>query len=408
MANEVYANGREIACKAASGKTVAAFPDTCLSPPSSPAGPVPIPYPNTAYASDTTNGSTTVMISGKEVMLKDKSVFKKSTGNEAATKSLGMGVVTHTIQGEASFTSWSMDVKIEGQNVDRHLDTTINNEQCFPSNTGPWPYVDAQAVAPGGPCHEEAKRAQDACKNTPDPCAELGASKPIQKKRSPSAAALADKAAAEDCVAAQRCFLQPYDADKSKCCYPQTGHHLIEASALFEDGRGGAGDKPLKGVNTGTKKYDENEAPCVCAEGTFQYNGTHGLMHTLQSAEAAKLPTASLALEGGGSTAKQFHKTTFKGAKTNGINAMKKVFPESYCGADCLEKQLDNYHNQCGLKDDTEVKGVTTGNFAPADVEYAEAEIRRRTTEILQDRMTSPASADALAESLGLPTFPFR
>jgi hypothetical protein len=54
------------------------------------------------------------------------------------------------------------------------------------------------------------------------------------------------------------------------------------------------------------------------------------------------------------------------------------------------------------------VKGVTTGNFAPADVEYAEAEIRRRTTEILQDRMTSPASADALAESLGLPTFPFR
>ena len=62
------------------------------------------------------------MISGKEIMLKDASVFKKSTGNEAATKSLGMGVVTHTIQGEASFVSWSMDVKIEGQNADRHLD----------------------------------------------------------------------------------------------------------------------------------------------------------------------------------------------------------------------------------------------------------------------------------------------
>ena len=43
------------------------------------------------------------MISGKEIMLKDASVFKKNTGNEAATKSLGMGVVTHTIQGEASF-----------------------------------------------------------------------------------------------------------------------------------------------------------------------------------------------------------------------------------------------------------------------------------------------------------------
>src|SRR5215471_16117328 len=127
MGTEVYANGREIACKASTGKTIADFPDTCLSPPSPPAGPVPVPYPNTAYASDTTGGTKTVMISGKEVMLRDQSTFKKSTGDEAATKSLGMGVVTHTIQGEASFVSWSMDVKVEGQNVDRHLDMTVPN-----------------------------------------------------------------------------------------------------------------------------------------------------------------------------------------------------------------------------------------------------------------------------------------
>jgi hypothetical protein len=219
---------------------------------------------------------------------------------------------------------------------------------------------------------------------------------------------MGDRSAAEDCLAAQRCFLQPYDSNKSKCCDPQTGHHLIEASALFEDGRGAEGDKPLKGVNTGSKKYNENAAPCVCAEGTFQYNGTHGLMHTLQSAEAAKLPTGTLELQGGQVTTEEFHKTTYKGAKTNGINAMKKVFPESFCGAECLEKQLDNYHNQCGLKDNTEIKGVTTGNFKPADVEYAENEIKRRTTQILEDRMSSPADADALADSLGLPTFPFR
>src|SRR5215831_10435249 len=139
MANEVYANGREIACKAAAGKSVAAFPDTCLSPPSPPAGPVPIPYPNTASASDTTNGSTTVMICGQEVMLKDSSTFKTSTGNEAATKSLGMGVVTHTIQGEASFIAWSMDVKFEGLNVPRHQDLMGHNEACSPSDTAPWP-----------------------------------------------------------------------------------------------------------------------------------------------------------------------------------------------------------------------------------------------------------------------------
>ena len=54
MANEVYANGMEIACKAAEGKSVAAFPDTCLSPPFASRGSGADPLPNTAYASDTT------------------------------------------------------------------------------------------------------------------------------------------------------------------------------------------------------------------------------------------------------------------------------------------------------------------------------------------------------------------
>jgi hypothetical protein len=165
MSNEVYANGREIACKAASGKTVAAFPDVCLSPPSPPAGPLPVPYPNTSSASDTTNGSSTVMISGEEVMLKDSSAFKTSTGDEAATKSLGMGVITHTIQGEASFISWSMDVKIEGQNVDRHLDITIHNEQSRVAQTPPYPYVDRMAMmnAAGSDCDKERENIADKC-----------------------------------------------------------------------------------------------------------------------------------------------------------------------------------------------------------------------------------------------------
>src|SRR5689334_161506 len=109
MANEVYANGREVSCKKADGKSVCAFPDVCLSPPSPPAGPIPIPYPNTGFAKDTTAGSKTVTISGQEVVLKDKSYFKKSTGDEAATRSLGMGVITHEITGKVFFNSWSMD-----------------------------------------------------------------------------------------------------------------------------------------------------------------------------------------------------------------------------------------------------------------------------------------------------------
>src|SRR3954469_14440388 len=85
VANKIFANGREVACKAGSGKTICAMPDVCFTPPENPATPpgVPVPYPNTALASDTTDGSKTVMISDKEVMLKNKSHFKKSTGDEA-------------------------------------------------------------------------------------------------------------------------------------------------------------------------------------------------------------------------------------------------------------------------------------------------------------------------------------
>ena len=128
MGNEVFANGNEIACKSGDGKVIAAFPDVCLSPPSPPAGPIPVPYPDTSFSKDMKNGSKKVKINGKEVMLKDKSFYKTSPlGNEAATKSLGAGVVSHVITGKTYFVAWSMDVKFEGQNVDRHIDLTTSN-----------------------------------------------------------------------------------------------------------------------------------------------------------------------------------------------------------------------------------------------------------------------------------------
>ncbi|MBV2091711.1 MAG: DUF4150 domain-containing protein, partial [Candidatus Thiodiazotropha sp. (ex Ctena orbiculata)] len=52
MANDVYANGRELSCKKADGKSICSFPDVCFTPPQTPATPpgVPIPYPNTGMA----------------------------------------------------------------------------------------------------------------------------------------------------------------------------------------------------------------------------------------------------------------------------------------------------------------------------------------------------------------------
>jgi Domain of unknown function (DUF4150) len=137
MSNDVYANGREVSCKASDGVSICAFPDVCLSPPPPPAGPLPIPYPNTGKGSDTNDGSRTVTCGGQEAMLKDQSCFKSSMGDEAATKSQGMGVVSHQIQGKCYFVAWSMDVKFEGANVVRHLDLTTHNHGSQPGNTPP-------------------------------------------------------------------------------------------------------------------------------------------------------------------------------------------------------------------------------------------------------------------------------
>jgi hypothetical protein len=148
MANEVYANGMELACKAGAGKTICAFPDVCFTPPENPATPpgVPVPYPNTGFASDTTNGSKTVKISGKEVMLKNKSYFKKSTGDEAGCAAK-KGVISSTNTGKVYFVKWSMDVKFEGENVDRHLDLTTHNHASPMANEAmPWPFTDGMII----------------------------------------------------------------------------------------------------------------------------------------------------------------------------------------------------------------------------------------------------------------------
>lgn len=139
MSNTVFANGREISCKTSDGRSIAAFPDVCFTPPLTPATPpgVPVPYPNTAMASNTSNGSKTVKISSKEIMLKDKSFFKTSMGDEAGSAPK-KGVITSKIKGKAYFISWSMNVKVEGENVVRHMDLTTHNHAAkMPGNTPP-------------------------------------------------------------------------------------------------------------------------------------------------------------------------------------------------------------------------------------------------------------------------------
>lgn len=357
MSDEVYANNMEISCKAADGKSICAMPDVCMTPPQTPATPpgVPIPYPNTGMASDCTDGSSSVQVSGQPAMLKDQSSFKQSTGNEAGSAPM-KGVITSTNKGSVFFTAWSMDVMIEGENVVRNLDLMTHNHGSVPGNTGPWPYLSKASVAnPNGVCAKEIKKAEKACEGVADPCAGLGKKKPSRKKKSKTADTLAAKTSADDCLSARRCALQTYVPNT--CCAPQTPHHLIEASALFDKGRGGSGSIPLQGISN----YKEHDAPCVCAEGPTQFTGTHGLMHSYQSAVASKCDSKTLKLSGrnGSIEAKA---TTYGEAKNSAIETMEKVFPNSKCNKKCIAAQLDNYHKQCGIKNSTEIKAVSTGD----------------------------------------------
>jgi hypothetical protein len=133
LANNVFANDLEIACKAADGESSVCFPDPCFSPPSPSAGWVLVPYANTAYARDLANGTTSVFISGLPVAKKDESFLKTSYGNEAAAGPKGL--MTGVKKGKAYFKSWSMDVKVEGKNVCRHTDLITHNHGSDPSNT---------------------------------------------------------------------------------------------------------------------------------------------------------------------------------------------------------------------------------------------------------------------------------
>lgn len=125
---------------AGSSGVVMGFPDVCKTP--SPAGPIPIPYPNIAKSSDTTQGSQTLTVDGNPIMLKE-SVFATSTGDEAG--SAGGGVVSNTIKGKAEFALYSFDVKVEGKNVCRLTDIMLLNKLSSP-NTPPFPEVQPPLV----------------------------------------------------------------------------------------------------------------------------------------------------------------------------------------------------------------------------------------------------------------------
>jgi uncharacterized Zn-binding protein involved in type VI secretion len=134
MPATVIVNNRTVVHASSSG-VATAFPDVCKTP--SPAGPIPIPYPNIAMSSDTADGSSTVKMDGNPIMIQGSN-FSTSTGDEAG--SAGGGVASNTTKGKAEFIMYSFDVKVDGKSVPRLGDTMLQNKMSSP-NTPPMPEV---------------------------------------------------------------------------------------------------------------------------------------------------------------------------------------------------------------------------------------------------------------------------
>ncbi len=115
------------------GEATAAFPDVCKTP--SPAGPIPIPYPNISKSSDTAKGTKKVKADGNPVMEKDSS-FSMSAGDEPGT---GKGIGPQRRQGQGYFVRLRQQME--------HA-TSIEHHQAIPSPSG---YGDYGPVGPGVP-----------------------------------------------------------------------------------------------------------------------------------------------------------------------------------------------------------------------------------------------------------------
>ncbi len=122
MAQTTFANGRGIAHKGSGGQSVV-FPDVCKVP--TPAGPVPIPFPNIAKSSDTSAGPESVTCDGQMPMV-DGAAYSKSTGDEPGTVG---GVISGVNLDIAEFMLYSFDVKFEGKGVCRLGDILFHNKK---------------------------------------------------------------------------------------------------------------------------------------------------------------------------------------------------------------------------------------------------------------------------------------
>lgn len=104
--------------------SIATIPDVCKTP--SPAGPVPIPYPNISQSATLDKGTTTVKADGGNMAAIKGSEFSLSNGDNAGVAG---GVKSSTFMKESTWILYSFDVKMEGQGACRLSDKKFQNHE---------------------------------------------------------------------------------------------------------------------------------------------------------------------------------------------------------------------------------------------------------------------------------------
>ncbi|MFO1224546.1 MAG: DUF4150 domain-containing protein [Burkholderiaceae bacterium] len=110
--------------KGSNGISIATIPDVCKTP--SPAGPVPIPYPNISQSITLDKGTTTVKADGGMMVATKGSEFSLSNGDNAGVAG---GVKSSTFMKESTWILYSFDVKMDGSNACRLTDKKFQNHE---------------------------------------------------------------------------------------------------------------------------------------------------------------------------------------------------------------------------------------------------------------------------------------
>lgn len=124
MGVTININGLSLAHKGSMGIAAATVPDVCKTP--SPAGPVPIPYPNIAMSNSLSGGTKKVKADGGQPCAHQPSKYARSNGDEPGVAG---GVVSGVNMKAAEWILFSFNVNFEGKGAARLSDKMTNNNK---------------------------------------------------------------------------------------------------------------------------------------------------------------------------------------------------------------------------------------------------------------------------------------